>query len=107
MRATVGDINAAPGGPAFVTGIADEAVAVATGAGHRPRAGAVAFLRAGVSSTAPTTSSLYRDLVRGLPVEADAIIGDFVATAEKNGIATPLLSAAYTNLAIYASRRSD
>jgi 2-dehydropantoate 2-reductase len=107
MRATVGDINAAPGGPALVTGIADEAVAVATGAGHRPRTGAVAFLRAGVSSTAPTTSSLYRDLMRGLPVEADAIIGDFVATAEKNGIATPLLSAAYTNLAIYASRRSD
>jgi len=106
MRSTVGAINSAPGGPAFMAGIADEVVAVAAAAGHRPRDGAVAFLRAGVSSTAPTTSSLYRDMARGLPVEADAIIGDFVTEAEKHGIRTPLLSAAYTQLSIYAAGRS-
>jgi 2-dehydropantoate 2-reductase len=103
MRAAVGDINAAPGGPAFVAGIAAEAVAVATAAGHPPRDGAVAFLRAGITSTAKTTSSLYRDMAQGRPVEADAILGDFVATADRTGVATPLLSAAYANLAIYAA----
>jgi 2-dehydropantoate 2-reductase len=89
-----------------MAGIADEVVAVAGAAGHRPRDGAMAFLRAGVSSTAPTTSSLYRDMAQGLPVEADAIIGDFVTEAQKHGIRTPLLSAAYTQLSIYAAGRA-
>ena len=106
MRATVGDINAAPGGPAFGEGIAAEVVAIATAAGHPPREGAVAFLQAGIATTAPMTSSMYRDMVRGLPVEADEIVGDLVAYADKNGVAAPLLSAAYTNLAIYAARRT-
>jgi 2-dehydropantoate 2-reductase len=105
MRATVGDINAAPGGPAFAEGIAGEAVAIAAAAGHPPREGAVAFLRAGIASTEPMTSSMYRDMVRGLPVEADEIVGDLVAYADKNGVAAPLMSAAYTNLAIYAALR--
>jgi 2-dehydropantoate 2-reductase len=105
MRATIGDINAAPGGPAFTAGIAAEAAAVATAAGHPPREGAVAFLRAGVSSTATMTSSMYRDMVRGAPVEADAILGDFVARAERDGVRAPLLSAAYTALSCYAGAR--
>jgi 2-dehydropantoate 2-reductase len=107
MRATVGDINAAPGGPAFTAGIAAEATAVVTGAGHPPREGAVAFLRAGVSSTAPMTSSLYRDMIRGAPVEADAILGDFVARAERDGVPVPLLSAACTALSLYAAKRQS
>jgi 2-dehydropantoate 2-reductase len=100
MRSSVGAINAAARGPAFMAGIADEVVAVAAAAGHRPRDGAVAFLRAGVSSTAPTTSSLYRDMSQGLPVEADAIIGDIVTEGDKHGVPTPLRSAAYTPLSI-------
>jgi 2-dehydropantoate 2-reductase len=105
MRATVGDINAAPGGPAFAEGIVGEAVALATAASHAPRDGAVALLRASISSTAPLASSMYRDMVRGLPVEADEIVGDLVAYGDKNGVTAPLMSAAYTNLAIYAARR--
>jgi 2-dehydropantoate 2-reductase len=105
MRATVGDINAAPGGTAFGEEIAREAVAIATDSGHPPREGAVALLRAGLATTAPMTSSMYRDMIRHLPVEADEIVGDFVAYAEKNGTAAPLLAAAYTNLSIYAARR--
>ena len=104
MRATVGDINAAPGGPAFTAGLAAEVVAVATAAGHAPRPAAIAFLRSGVESTEPTTSSMYRDMMAGHPVEADEIIGDLVAYADKNGVPVPLLGAAYTNLAIYAAR---
>src|SRR4051794_20603005 len=106
MRATVGDINAAPGGPAFGAGVAAEAVAVLTAAGHPPRPGAVALLREGIASNEPMTSSLYRDLIQGAPVEGDAIVGDFVAEAEKNGIAVPLLSAAYANLSIYSTKRA-
>jgi len=46
-----------------------------------------------------------RDLSEGRPVEADAILGDFVAAAAKHGVAVPLLSAAYTNLSVYSASR--
>ena len=44
---------------------------------------------------------------QGLPVEADAIVGDFVTEAEKHGVRTPLLSAACTQLSIYAAGRAS
>jgi 2-dehydropantoate 2-reductase len=106
MRATVGDINAAPGGPDFGARIAAESLAVAAAAGHPARPGAVALVRSGLATTEPMTSSLYRDLVGGRPVEADAILGDFVAEAAKHDVAVPMLSAAYTNLAIYQAGRA-
>jgi 2-dehydropantoate 2-reductase len=105
LRASVGAINAAPGGAAFGQALAAEAVAVATAAGHPPRAKALAMLEGAISTTEPTTSSMYRDLIQGLPVEADAIVGDLVAEAARHGVAVPLLSAAYTGLAIYSAAR--
>jgi 2-dehydropantoate 2-reductase len=48
---------------------------------------------------------MYRDLVAGLPVEADEIVGDLVAHADRTGVAAPLFSAAYTSLAIYSAGR--
>jgi 2-dehydropantoate 2-reductase len=106
MRATVGDINRAPGGAVFAQAVAAEAIAVATAAGHAPRPGAIAFFEQMVASTAPTTSSMYRDMVAGRPVEADAILGDFVARAAEHGVPVPLLSAAYTHLSLYSAARS-
>jgi 2-dehydropantoate 2-reductase len=105
MRATIGDINRAPGGAAFAQAVAAEAVATAAAAGHAPRPGAAAVFESMVSSTAPTTSSMYRDMAAGQPVEADAILGDFVAEAAERGVAVPLLSAAYTHLSLYAAAR--
>ncbi|MFC7533698.1 ketopantoate reductase family protein [Actinoplanes sp. GCM10030250] len=105
MRASVGAINAAPGGAAFGQALAAEAVAVATAAGWAPRAKALAMLESAISTTEPTTSSMYRDLIQGLPVEADAIVGDMVTEAARHGVAAPLLSAAYTGLSIYSATR--
>jgi 2-dehydropantoate 2-reductase len=106
MRGSIGEINAAPGGAAFGQRVANESIAIATAAGHPPRSGAVAMLQRSVAGTEPTTSSMYRDLVQGLPVEADAILGDFVAEAAKNGVPVPMLSAAYTALSVYSAKRS-
>ena len=105
MRATVGDINRAPGGIAFGARIAAEALAIAAAAGHPARPGAVSIMQSALATDEPMTSSMYRDMMAGLPVEADAILGDFVAEAEKRDVPVPTLSAAYTNLAIYAARR--
>jgi 2-dehydropantoate 2-reductase len=46
-------------------------------------------------------------MTRGAPVEADAIVGDFVAEGARHGVHTPLLGAAYTNLAVYAAGRAS
>jgi 2-dehydropantoate 2-reductase len=106
MRGTVGDINAAPGGADFGARIAAESMAIAAAAGHPPRPGAIALLQAGLGTNEPLTSSMYRDLMQGLPVEADAILGDFVAEAAKNDVPAPMLAAAYTALSIYSAKRA-
>lgn len=107
MRGPVGDVLAAPGGPAFTERVVAEAIAIVTAAGHPPRESALTFLRDSITNarTVPTTSSMYRDMRAGLPVEADAIVGDLVAHAERLGVDAPLYAAAYTNLSVYAALR--
>ncbi|BCY13819.1 ketopantoate reductase family protein [Actinoplanes sp. L3-i22] len=105
MRGSIGAINTAPGGPEFLRALADEVIAVATAAGHPPRPQARDVLTATITSTEPTTSSMYRDLIAGLPVEADAIVGDLVTEAGRHAVPVPLLTAAYTALAVYTSSR--
>jgi len=107
MRSPVGAVLAAPGGPAFTDRVIAEATAIVTAAGHPPREQALTSLRASITNarTVPTTSSMYRDMQAGLPVEADAIVGDLVAHAERLGVDAPLYAAAYTNLAVYAAGR--
>jgi 2-dehydropantoate 2-reductase len=107
MRSPVGDVLAAPGGPAFTERVMAEAVAIVTAAGHPPREQALAFLRASITNArnVPTTSSMYRDMQAGLPVEADAIVGDLVEHAERLGVDAPLYAAAYTNLSVYSRGR--
>jgi len=47
------------------------------------------------------TSSMYRDLQKSAPVEADHILGDFIERGSAHGVTTPLLKAAFVNLRIY------
>ena len=44
---------------------------------------------------------MYRDLMKGFPVEADQIVGDLIARAKTANVPMPLLSAAYVNLSVY------
>ena len=106
MRATVGAINAAPGGPDLTARIAAETLAVAAAAGHPARPGAVALLRTSLAGTGPATSSMYRDMAGGRPVEADAILGDLLTEAAEHDVVVPMLAAAYTNLCVYSAARA-
>jgi len=47
------------------------------------------------------TSSMYRDLKKGAPVEADSILGDLIERGQKHHISTPILQAAFAGLSIY------
>jgi 2-dehydropantoate 2-reductase len=49
----------------------------------------------------PQTSSMYRDLCAGAPIEAQQIVGDLLQRGHAASIDTPLLAAAYINLQVY------
>ncbi|MDB5401701.1 MAG: apbA, partial [Rhodopila sp.] len=54
----------------------------------------------------PLTSSMYRDLQKGSPVEAEQILGDLLHRGQSLGVDTPLLAAAFTHLSIYQAERA-
>jgi 2-dehydropantoate 2-reductase len=102
MRGTVGQVVAAPGGRRFAEDLILEGAAVAAASGFPIRESR--FERVQAMLTQPgssATSSMYRDLRQGNPVEADHIVGNLVARARTHGVAVPLLTLAYANLAVY------
>jgi 2-dehydropantoate 2-reductase len=105
MRGPIGEIEAAPGGRVFALAVLDEAVATVRVIGTGP---SEAFLTATrdqlTAKGSPLTSSMYRDLLKGRPVEVENIIGDLVRGAAGAGIETPLLGAAYTHLTVFQNR---
>jgi len=105
-RGSIGAVAAAPGGTKFASAFLDECRAIATAAGHKPSAAVDEAARAVLTAAgSPMTSSMYRDLLAGQAVEADQIIGDFLARATALGVAAPLLAAAYVNLSVYQNSR--
>ena len=102
MRGTIGDIVGAPGGREFVERFFDEVVAVATAEGHAPSEAFLSNTRALLTADGSTlTSSMYRDLAKNSPIEADQIVGDLLTRGKQAQIHTPLLAAVYTHLVIY------
>jgi 2-dehydropantoate 2-reductase len=102
MRGAIGEIVAVPGGADLSIKVLDESAAVATACGHKPSE-ALLSRHAGAMKApgSPLTSSMYRDLRKSAPVEADHILGDFIERGASRGIATPLLKAAFINLRVY------
>jgi 2-dehydropantoate 2-reductase len=102
MRGTIGQVRAASGGEAFALAFVDECAAVAAAHGFAPRADYLAGVKAQLTAAgSPATSSMYRDLCAGLPVEAEQIVGDLFMRGVEKGLVTPLLGAAWTNLDVY------
>ncbi len=107
MRGTVGEVVAAPGGPETAAAILAEILAIIRATGEAPGEATIDATRAMLAQAgSPMTSSLYRDLIGGLPIEREQIIGDLVARAASAGLAVPLLSAVNAQLAIYERRRA-
>jgi 2-dehydropantoate 2-reductase len=105
MRGTIGEIVAAPGGADLSLKILDESAAVATACGYKPSDALLSRHTAAMMAPgSPLTSSMYRDLRKGAPVEADHILGDFIQRGSAHGVTTPLLKAAFANLRVYQNR---
>lgn len=106
MRGTVGQVMAAPHGEALVRRLVAEVAATMERAGHAPAPRALeTCLRTLTERGSGFASSMYRDLHRGAPVEADEILGDLLARAEAAGLDTPLLLAAAAHLETYQAAR--
>ncbi|WP_178378517.1 ketopantoate reductase family protein [Nocardiopsis flavescens] len=106
MRSPVGRINSARGGRDFSRAVFEEAAAVAAASGHpirsevRERSDRVVG-----SADSAATTSLYRDMTGGNPVEADHVIGDLIVRGRSLGVPTPLFALADLHLRVYEAGR--
>jgi 2-dehydropantoate 2-reductase len=90
----------------FQTSVLEETMAVAKAHGYPPSPELEHILRTQLTERdSPFTTSMYRDLIRGNPVEADQIVGDMISRARKLNVATPLIEAAYVQLRVYEDSR--
>ncbi len=108
MRATIGDILAAPDGEKFLLGILGEARLVAEKSGYAPRPPVAERLLTNLTTKgSPLNASMARDIARGNKIEADHVVGDLIRRGREkaHGESFTLLVTAYTHLKAYEARR--
>src|SRR5271166_283508 len=102
MRASIGDIIAAPGGHDAIMLLFRECCAVAEAAGFALRPLFVDMCMTMYSTTgSPLKASMLRDIERGAATEGEHVLGDLTARARGFGIATPVLDLARCHVAAY------
>ncbi|WP_369789416.1 ketopantoate reductase family protein [Rouxiella sp. WC2420] len=102
MRGNIGQVARAEGGVEFIEAFVHEMVSIVVAGGYQERASITANIIKELSQKdSIQTTSMYRDMIKGLPVEADQILGDLVAIAKKAGLTTPLVNAAYSHMSVY------
>jgi 2-dehydropantoate 2-reductase len=107
MRASIGDILAAPGGREAMFEIFGECCAVATASGFKPRPAFIEFDTALITTVgSPLKWSMLRDIERGSTTEGEHILGDMVTRARALGVKTPILNLARTHVAAYEIGRT-
>ena len=105
-RGTIGQAAEAPRGPEFALAVVKECTDIATANGYMPNAAMLAEHQGRMLERgSPLTSSMYRDMLKGAPVEADHVLGDLLDRA--SGVAAPLLPAAYVQLKVYEAGRTS
>jgi 2-dehydropantoate 2-reductase len=104
LRGTIGEIEATAGGVETVRAIIAESAAIAAANGYPQKPDFLAQHTARMTEPGSAlTASMFRDLQKGAPVEADHILGDLLARGHAHGVETPLLRAAYVQLSIYSA----
>ncbi len=109
MRASVGQIVQAAGGPEFMLDLLQECASLAGQAGYAPRESFLERTRSMLTAAGSTqTASMLRDIERQAPIESEHIIGDLIRRAPAGSAAAgslPLLRLAYLHLQAYQARR--
>jgi 2-dehydropantoate 2-reductase len=106
MRGNIGDIVSIPGGAELSHTALRECADIAIACGHKPSGDFLEQQTAQLTTPgSQLTSSMYRDLKKGAPVEVDTILGDLLKHGRKYGLTMPILQAAFVNLSIYQRGR--
>jgi 2-dehydropantoate 2-reductase len=106
LNAPIGEINAVPYGDQTALRAIEECAAVAAACGFPPSQPVLEDIRRrAITRGSNLTSSMYRDLQKGAPVEVDAILGDLLDHGRSHNVDTPLLQAGCIRLRIYQNSR--
>lgn len=106
MRGNIGEVVSIPGGADLSRSALRECTEIASACGHRPSDEFLGRQIAQITAQgSQLTSSMFRDLKKGAPVEVDAILGDLLEHGREYGLTTPILQAAFVNLSIYQRGR--
>jgi 2-dehydropantoate 2-reductase len=104
MRGTIGQVASIPGGTETATAIYNEALAISAANGYPIAPAVIENLRTYLTNKQSSfTSSMQRDMLKGAPVEADHILGDFLTRAAAHNVDAPLFRAAYALLSVYSN----
>jgi 2-dehydropantoate 2-reductase len=102
LRGNIGEIVAVPGGAELSLLVLSECAAIAGACGYPPSPSFLAEKSAQHTTTGSAlTSSMYRDLKKDAPVEADTILGDLIERGQRHHVSVPILQAAFASLSIY------
>ena len=102
LNGPIGEINAVPYGDETALRAVEECAAVAAACGFPLSQPLLEDIRRRAAAKGSSlTSSMYRDLQRGNPVEIDTILGDLLDQGRSHEIDTPLLQAGCIRLRIY------
>jgi 2-dehydropantoate 2-reductase len=106
MRAPAGDIVAA-GAADLAEELLEECAAIATAEGFTPGKPTMDRTRGlFASASSGLAASMFRDIERGAPIEADHIIGDLLRRGAERSINNPLLRIVFAHLKTYEARRA-
>jgi 2-dehydropantoate 2-reductase len=107
MAGDLGQVARAAGGTGFVEKLFAEELQVTAAAGQPLAEGFRSRTLALLTDRNSTlTSSMFRDMKAGRPVEAEQIIGDLIARAGEKGVPTPLLAGVLVRLHVYQEQQS-
>ena len=102
LNAPIGEINAVPYGDETALRAAEECAAIAAACGFPPSQPLLEDIRKRATTKGSSlTSSMYRDLQKGAPVEVDTILGDLLDHGRSHHVDTPLLQAGCVRLRVY------
>jgi 2-dehydropantoate 2-reductase len=102
LRGNIGEIARVPFGIETQQAFLRETATIATASGYPPSDKSFAGVTARLTDPESTlTASMYRDLMKNSPVEADHILGDLLRRGNALGLESPLLQAAYVQLSVY------
>jgi 2-dehydropantoate 2-reductase len=105
LRGNIREIVAVPSGAELSLTALSECASIAGACGYLPSPSFLAE-KSGQQTAAgsPLASSMYRDLTKRAPVEADTILGDLIVRGRKHNVSAPILRAAFVSLSIYRRR---